>query len=431
MLSNSLHELTTMQLDQYSGELEHAIDIHSRWIARINRALLFGEGAHADDLVEHPHLRCAFGNWYHRLDDTPLLDLPEFAAIGAVHGRAHGLARALLLQRQKRGLVSAADYDAWAQSGEDLRRLFQAVRDGIRHNMGLASRLMAKVFENAAEGVVITTPDGTILTVNRAFSEVTGYTAEEAVGRTPHILHSGRQDRDFYANMWRKLLADGDWQGEIWNRRKNGDVYLEWLSIACVRNEHGQTTHYVAIFSDITTEKENAERLYHLAHYDPLTELPNRVLFQDRFKQAIARARRGERRIAVMFLDLDGFKKVNDQFGHSAGDALLAQVAARLAAQLRESDTVARLGGDEFSIILPDMFETDGLIQVATKVIDAIAAPFMLGGQATHITTSIGISIYPKDGLDADNLLQRADLAMYEAKRRGKNQFCFFEPGMG
>ncbi|MCK9530048.1 MAG: diguanylate cyclase [Gammaproteobacteria bacterium] len=423
-----IEQLTSSELDQYANELEQAIEMHALWLTRVNKSLIFGCAPHPHDVSDKPHLLCHFGRWYHGMDDTALLDIPQFAAIGAVHGRLHDVARRLLLQRQQAQALQE-DYEHFIQIGVQLRELLKAVRQSIKQNSGIASRLMAKVFENAKEGVVITTPGGVILNVNPAFSEVTGYAADEAIGNTPHLLYSGRQSGDFYAAMWRALQQLGHWQGEIWNRRKNGDIYLEWLSISSVRNERNELTHYVGIFSDITTEKENEERLYHLAHYDPLTELPNRVLFQDRFKQALARARRNRRSLAVMFLDLDGFKDVNDRYGHGAGDDLLGQVAQRLTAQLRQSDTVARLGGDEFAIILPDLGESSDVSAVARKVIDELARPFTFAGeQEVRITTSIGISLYPQHGLDSDNLLHRADTAMYVAKQRGKNQLCFYSP---
>jgi diguanylate cyclase (GGDEF)-like protein/PAS domain S-box-containing protein len=428
---SSFRQLTAAQIDRYAGELEEAIENHLRWAARVNRTLLAGEAAQPHDVAEEPHLLCSFGRWYHGEDKAPLAVFPEFVAIGPVHARIHALARDLLLHHRRGEPVDLARYDTWVETGDELRRLLTHLQQSLHRDLGLSSRLMAQVFEHAAEGVVITAPDGTILTVNRAFTEVTGYQAEEVLGKTPQVLRSGRQDRRFYEHMWGKLMTDGEWQGEIWNRRKNGEVYLEWLVISAVRDEREQITNYVAVFSDITAEKQNEERLYHLAHYDPLTELPNRVLFQDRFTLALARARRGGRKIAVMFLDLDGFKEVNDKYGHTAGDTLLAQVAARLSTQLRKSDTVARLGGDEFAIILPDLFETVGLDGVAQKIIESIAKPFTLGGtQRTHITTSVGISLYPADGGTSDDLLRRADVAMYEAKRRGKNQLCFYTPEM-
>ncbi|MGE0081099.1 MAG: diguanylate cyclase [Thiohalomonadaceae bacterium] len=426
-----LERLTSGELDQYAIELEQAIDLHSQWLARVNKSLVTGCAPHPHDLAATPHLMCQFGRWYHGLDDCPLHEVPEFAAIDTAHDRLHALARGLLLRHAAGQAISGEEYDSFVSANAELRNLVRVVRQAIRQNIGLASRLMAKVFENAKEGVVITTPDTVILNVNRAFSEVTGYSAEEAIGQTPHLLYSGRQDKEFYAQMWNALNHTGHWQGEIWNRRKNGDVYLEWLSISSVRNERNELTHYVGIFSDITSEKENEERLYHLAHYDPLTELPNRVLFQDRFKQALARARRNRRSLAVMFLDLDGFKYVNDRFGHAAGDTLLGKVAMRLTEQLRASDTVARLGGDEFAIVLPDVEDRSGISAVADKVIHAISQPFTFpDGETVRISTSIGVSQYPQDGLDSDNLIHRADLAMYVAKELGKNRVCFYTPEM-
>lgn len=426
-----LQRLTASRVDKYSYELELAIENHRKWLARLHRTLICHTDPDPNDLAEAPHLLCHFGRWYHNIDNPRLQELPEFIAIEEVHTQLHLRARDLLHKGQAREAISSSEYDELITLSERLWELITQLQGGFKHNLNLISKLTGTVFENAKEGVIITDPSGTILNVNKAFCRVTGYSLEEVVGKNPRLLHSGHHPESFYQQMWQALANEGQWQGEIWNRRKNGDVYLEWLSIAAVLDDEGRTTHYVGIFSDLTSQKESEERLYHLAHYDILTDLPNRMLMQDTLRQALLRAKRHSHIVAVMFLDLDGFKVVNDTYGHSEGDRLLQKVAKRLGGCLRQSDTVARFGGDEFTIIIPDLESTEGLETVAQKIIDTIAVPVPLGDHEGHVTTSIGISFYPGDGVDVDTLIKRADIAMYYAKNHGKNQFRFYNQDLG
>jgi len=423
MYRKLFQELTINEMEQYVTELESAVENHSRWLAGVNRTLICKLPPEAADLSETPHQFCQFGRWYHGIDNPYLSGIESFRRIGHVHERMHMVAKRLM---QKQQTITTEEYDELVALTDELRTLANALRHDLNQNRNLVSKLMSKVFQNASEGVVITAPDSTIISVNRAFSEVTGYSAEEAIGQTPALLQSGRQSKDFYRRMWSELERFGQWQGEIWNRKKSGEDYLEWLSIAAVKDENGTLSHYVAIFSDITTAKDNEERLQYLAHYDQLTKLPNRILFNDRMQQAIANARRNEQKVAIMFLDLDGFKAVNDSLGHNAGDELLLQVAQRLTNCLRATDTVARFGGDEFTIVLPNIDDETSVIQVAQKIGREVAEPYTLDGHEASITTSIGISIYPDDGTDAQQLVEYADNAMYHAKRHGKNHHEFY-----
>ncbi len=288
-------------------------------------------------------------------------------------------------------------------------------------------RLSGKIFENTQEGILVTDAQGNILSVNQAFVAVTGFSMEEAVGSKPNLLNSGRHDQAFYREMWRTLAEEGQWRGEIWNRRKSGEIYPEWINISAIHDDEGKLTHYVAIFSDITKVKENEERLRRLAHFDPLTGLPNRFLFQDHCELALAQAARSGRQVAVMFLDLDRFKIINDTLGHRAGDTLLAEVARRLAACLRAGDTLSRFGGDEFNAVLPDLDNGNAAASVADKLIEALAHPFQIDGKELHVTTSIGIAIYPQDGHQLEQLSRAADAAMYRAKEQGRNAYRFYE----
>lgn len=295
-------------------------------------------------------------------------------------------------------------------------------------------RIAAIAFESQ-EGMVVTDTDGIILRVNQAFTALTGYRAEEAIGQTPKLLRSGRHDAAFYQKLWDTLKSQRYWQGEIWNRRKNGKIYAEWLTISAVTSPDGQTTHYVGTFSEITQNSEAEAEIHRLAYYDALTQLPNRRLLQDRLGQALLVARRSSRCGAILFLDLDNFKILNDTRGHEIGDMLLLEVARRLHACLRGSDTVARLGGDEFVVLLEDLSKsvTEASAQsrlLGDKLLEAIAQPYRLKGIEYHCTGSIGISLFCDTEITVDELLKRADLAMYEAKSVGRNALCFFDPEM-
>lgn len=283
-------------------------------------------------------------------------------------------------------------------------------------------QLMAEVFEHAGEGILITDLDGRVLEVNRAFSRLTGYSPEEIIGNTPALLQSGRQDKAFYAAMWTQLRTRGSWQGEIWNRRKDGGIYPEYLRISSICNERGEPERFLAIFSDITELKQKERMLERQAHYDALTGLPNRTLLRDRLEQAMAMSQRKKIRVAVGMLDLDGFKPVNDRYGHDVGDQLLVRLAQRLSSQLRETDTLARLGGDEFAFVLQDV--DDSLSSVLERLLLEAAMPIQIGDIRVQVTASIGCTLYPQQyPLGADQLMRQADQAMYRAKHRGKNRF--------
>ena len=291
-------------------------------------------------------------------------------------------------------------------------------------------RLSATVIEHIADGVVVLDAQGSIVTVNPAFTQITGYTAAEAIGRDYMLTRSGRHEQSFYDEMWREQLDTGFWQGELWNRRKNGDVYLEWLTVSAVRDSRGRATHYVGVFSDITRAKESQDKLDHLAHHDPLTALPNRLLFNDRLQHALQRATRDGEQLALLFIDLDRFKNVNDTLGHHIGDELLKQVARALLERLREGDTLARLGGDEFIVLLENVGSHYGPAHVAEKLVQMFDQPFQVAGHELFVTCSVGISLFPDDASDLNMLIRNADVAMYQAKARGRNGYSFYMPSM-
>ena len=285
------------------------------------------------------------------------------------------------------------------------------------------SKLIARVIESAAEGIMVTDARKIIRSVNPAFEKTTGYTAAEAIGNTPAILKSSHHDKDFYREMWGSLNKNGQWQGEIWNRHKSGDIYPEWLSISVVKDNQQRVVHYVGIFSDAHTQEYVLERLQYLAYYDGLTGLPNRRLFLDRLNISLSHARRDKNMLAVIFIDLDHFKWINDTLGHKVGDAVLVAATACMKGCLREGDTLARLGGDEFTAILPVISHPGAASNVAKKFLACYAKPLNIDGQELRITASIGISIFPNDGEDADSLLDRADIAMYRIKGAGRNGY--------
>jgi diguanylate cyclase (GGDEF)-like protein/PAS domain S-box-containing protein len=291
-------------------------------------------------------------------------------------------------------------------------------------------RLAAKVFENSGEAITITDDKSRILSVNAAFSQVTGYTLQEVVGQTPRLLKSGRHDAEFYRRLWQDLNVQGYWRGEIWNRRKSGEIYPEWLTISSVKDTDGAVTNYVAMFSDISERKAAQDRIEFLAFHDPLTRLPNRLLGKDRARQAIANADRSRSRVAAIFLDLDNFKLINDSLGHSVGDDLLVAVAARLQECLRETDTLCRLAGDEFLIILQNVAGNDAISSICEKVLKRLAEPFVLDARELSTSFSIGIAVYPDDGGYTEDLLKNSDTAMYRAKAAGRNTYRFFDEQM-
>ncbi|MDD5248066.1 MAG: EAL domain-containing protein [Rhodocyclaceae bacterium] len=311
----------------------------------------------------------------------------------------------------------------------DYQRLTSELEDRVRERTAKL-RLAASVFENTSEGVVVTDETARIVSVNGAFTEITGYTAAEALGQKPSLLRSDHQDAEFYHAMWRQLLDTGRWQGEIWNRRKGGAAYLEWLTINRIPASDGIPGSYVAVFNDVTEQRRKDEHIRHLAFHDPLTGLPNRALLQDRLQHAIDRASREKTRLAVIFIDLDRFKGINDTLGHDVGDILLQEVAGRIKTHLRSMDTVARMGGDEFVVLFEDLSEPEHCASLATDIIADVAQPLDIQGNDISIGASLGIACFPEDGDDALALMKHADTAMYAAKAEGRGTYRFFRADM-
>ena len=293
-----------------------------------------------------------------------------------------------------------------------------------------AQRLLTAgiAFEHMREGVMVTDANHRIIQVNQAFERITGYRAEEAIGETPRLLNSGHQSADFYRGFYRSLAQRGEWLGEIWNRRKNGDVYPQWLSVKAVRGPDGTAGQHVSVFADITDTKDSERKLWQMAHHDALSNLPNRLLLNARLEHAVQRAHRTGTSVAVLFIDLDRFKNINDTLGHQVGDELLKDVADRLRTSVKEDDTVARLGGDEFVVVAEGIADANSAHLIAERIIERLSIPVEIRGKALFATASIGISLYPQDATAPETLLQHADAAMYQAKAMGRNRLAFYAP---
>ena len=288
-------------------------------------------------------------------------------------------------------------------------------------------KLLASVFTSAKEGIVITDVKANILDVNEAYTHLTGYSKEELIGQNVGFLKSGKHDESFYKKMWEQLLQHKFWSGEIWNRRKNGEIFVEKLTVSAISDSDGEITSYVGLFSDITSTKEYEFKLEKMAFYDSLTGLPNRLLFAERIDQAVKISKRLKKNMAVCYLDLDGFKPINDNHGHTSGDDLLIEIAGRIEKNIRESDTAARIGGDEFAILLLNIINMKECQKIVTKILKSIEKPYKLfNGQSVNVSASLGFTLYPQDDNDPEQLLKHADQAMYEAKERGKNRYVCF-----
>ncbi|MCX7173074.1 MAG: diguanylate cyclase [Proteobacteria bacterium] len=377
-----------------------------------------------DELVDHQEA------WDERVhpDDLPLVDADRAAYFS---GKKQVYANERRMRCRdgswkwilSRGMVVARD-----DQGRPLRMIGTHTDISERHQREEALRLAATVLSTMDEAVVVTDRDNKIVSVNPAFTAITGYLPEEVIGKNPRLLSSGMHAQEFYREMWETLKRTGNWYGEIRNRSKNGRLFVEWLSIKQLRDKEGKTAHYVAVFSDISERKAAEEHMRHMAHFDALTGLPNRSLFADRLQQTIAKARREKSHLALMFIDLDQFKPVNDLFGHHVGDLLLREVASRLHACLRrESDTVARMGGDEFVVILPEIEGYQDAVKVGDKILATLNQPFDIAGHKIHISSSIGIAVFPEHGNEEKLLLRSADEAMYRAKENGRNRLVMAE----
>ncbi len=288
-------------------------------------------------------------------------------------------------------------------------------------------KLAASIYQSNADAIVVTDENNLIVDVNPAFTRITGYLREEALGQNPKLMQSGRHDKKFYELMWNTLLEHGHWQGEIWDKRRDGSIYVKLANIIVLRHKDGSIYRYVAQFSDITEKKQKDELIHWQANYDPLTQLPNRRLFQDRLAEALKLAHRTKLPLALFFIDLDHFKEVNDSLGHAKGDELLMEAARRISSCVRETDTVARLGGDEFTVILPELNDISQVKRIAENIVTKLAKPFFFSDNETghYISASIGVALYPENANNLENLLKSADNAMYMAKTAGRNCYCY------
>ena len=336
-----------------------------------------------------------------------------------------------LIGRCKDGSICHMDLSVIELEQGQIRMFVGIMRDTAElkrseRELGLAS----KVFDNMSEAIGVTDADNNYISINPAFTKITGYTPEEVIGKNPKFMASGRHGTEFYQRLWESINESGYWQGELWDRRQNGEVYPKWLSIVAVKDMQERLQNYIAVFSDISERKAADERIHFMAHYDALTDLPNRVLLHDRILHALTSAPRLKKKVAILFLDLDRFKTINDTLGHSIGDLLLQSVAERLKLCIRTSDTVARLGGDEFIAVIPDLHDGTHAATIAQKILDAISKHFVIRDIELHTSASIGISLFPDDGTANEELIANADVAMYRAKESGRNNYQFFAPTM-
>ncbi|ADE12758.1 bifunctional diguanylate cyclase/phosphodiesterase [Sideroxydans lithotrophicus] len=355
---------------------------------------------------------------------------------------AEHIARPIVRISRAANKVATGDlaYDVPEQQGGDevaqLSRAIHAMVSNLtreirqRRKAEESMRLSAAVFANNTEAIMITDADHNIVMINRAFTEINGYTEAEVLGKNPRLLASGKQGKEFYRDFYAALHNKDAWRGEIWNKRKNGEIFPEWVTVSVIRDQQAAITHYIAIYMDITERKKEEERIQYLANYDVLTGLPNRYLLNDRLEQGLSLAQRHQTKVAVMFIDLDHFKNINDSLGHDVGDALLKMVSQRLKGCLRRSDTIARQGGDEFVALLGDLNSEDEVTFVCEKMLHSLREEFEVAEYHLSVGTSIGVSIYPDDGETSVQLLRNADLAMYRAKDAGRNRFEYYKPEM-
>jgi len=367
----------------------------------------------AEDIQTHPHWR-------------PFAQLAEQANLRACWSDA-------ILGSNDKVLGTFAIYHAkpCLPSDDDLELISAASKLAAivieRTKFNEQIQLLSRAFKQTHDGIMITDADQIIVDINPAFCEITGFSRDDAIGQSPNILNSGKQTPQFYENVWQTVNEQHHWQGEIWNRKKDGSIYAELLTISTLLDEQGLIQNYVGIFSDITQSKQQQEKLNLMAHYDVLTELPNRALFNDRFNQAIAHSQRTKQQLAICFLDLDDFKTINDQFGHTIGDQVLIEVAQRTKAQIRAEDTVSRQGGDEFALLLSDIESYEQCELTLERILKSLSKPYLIEQQQINISASIGVSLYPADHGDIDTLLRHADQAMYQAKLAGKNRYHLFD----
>jgi len=334
---------------------------------------------------------------------------------------------------QKNGKIIWADLTVsplW-KNGETPNYILAVIKDITAQKQAEERLVFAqKVFDNAIEGIVVTDADGSILQVNAAFSTITGYSAAEVIGKNPRILKSDKHFQSFYDEMWRKITTEGQWAGETWNRKKNGESYPEWLTISTVKNHTGEITNYVSIFHDISQDLQQQEVIQYQSQYDALTKLPNRVLMNERLDNALIKIQRSGKKIAILYLDIDNFKYINDAFGHNIGDDILIEISKRFSSLMRNEDTIARLGGDDFIVILNDFDALNTVTDIAKRLLDSFEKPFYQGEVEFFVTVSVGITIAPDDGEDSVTLIKNSDVAMYRAKNLGKNNYQYFSPDL-
>jgi diguanylate cyclase (GGDEF)-like protein/PAS domain S-box-containing protein len=420
-----LHKILSQEHESLLSELKTALEYHLAWMNAFNQRLMFDAPNRALPDETASHTQCQFGRWYASVEDLRLTGSAAFARLGEAHVELHQIANHILAHADEKQPADKEQYALLIQTSDRLRRELSNIEEHLRNELVISSRILAKLFENATEGVLVISPEMHVLECNEACTEITGRAPSEIIGNPPDLLYSD-DNPDLYEEIWVSVRMRGFWQGEVSNKRQNGTPFLENLSIYSIFDAEKNVSQFLAIFQDVTQERANEDQLYKLAHFDQITGLPNRMLFQDRLQQEIAHARRHRVRAAILFLDIDDFEQVNEQHGREAGDRLIELLAGRLQTLMRSSDSIGRFGGDEFLILVELTNESDYLI-VAEKVMEKVASPFDLDGRSVNITASLGISLFPTHTSDAQELVRFADLAMYRAKVNGKNQHQIYQ----
>jgi len=425
------HKMSQADRQRILDELDIVGEAHARWLARINSHFITGAELADDELDEESYLYCEVGSWLYQVEHHPsLVDRDDFVQMARAHQAIHELMARLCAKKRQGQALRGEEYQAFCTLSQLFRDALRQLRGALLAELQVETRVLDALFDHSQEGMILLSSEQTILEVNESFTRLTGYAEPEVLGNPPDALFASPQGAELYPEIWLSVRNRGRWQGELENYRKDGSQFLQRLSLHAIRDATGEIGRLLAIFSDVTAAKSAEKQLYRLAHYDPLTGLPGRILFRDRLDREIAYARRHRVRLGVLFIDLDNFSGVNQTYGYERADLVLCRIAERLKETLRTSDGVCRYGGNEF-VIVAQLTQTQDAMIVADKIHSAFADPFDANGQPVSVTASIGVALFPEHAAGVDALLRCADLAMYHAKNMGKDQFQLYQGSDG
>lgn len=430
MDSRPLQKIQSQEHHDLLQQLETVAEDHALWLDTLLQGLLPGGAPLETELSDQSHREDPLGRWYYGVTDLSISGHPAFAELGGLHVELHHRARALHARRTSGDAVQGSELTPLFQLGQGMRDELRRIKQPLLNQLLVSNRLLGKLFQCAAEGVLIISPEILVLDCNAACSDISGYNPRDLIGGAPDLLYASDSDGELYEDIWIGVRQRGFWSGETRTLRANGTPYLARVAIHAILNPAGEISEFLAIFTDITHVRESEEKLLKLSHFDSITGLPNRNLFQDRLQQEIAHARRSRVRAAILFIDLDNFEQLNQQHGRERCDRLIELLSKRLAALLRSTDSIGRFGGDEFMILVELTSESDYEI-VAGKLMEAVRKPFEIDGSKLDVTASVGISLFPNHTSDAQELVRFADLAMYRAKINGKDQFQLYTSSSG